>query len=215
MKREHVGAIMVGTISIIIVAGILIAFQPPPIPEFEWAVSENESFLYEVRTYGNTWGGIVSDDLQEKIHQMNGSTIRATITELPSLENVVAADSFAREIIHYPKITCIFENESSISQDVEVYLSEGLSGCTLPIGGWGIIASFFPNVEFSYSPSTEYLSSTLYDEYLYLQYLWHGDYDDSGGWWGDSSLIDGRPLSVLWQYGHQSQTIYIELTMIE
>ncbi len=217
MNKKYAVIILAGVVSIIIVSGMVISLQPQtqPILDFEWAVSDDESFLYDVRAFGEAPGGIISDVIQRQIRQMNGSTIIATIQSLPSLDNIIDASSFSREVIHFQKISCEFENGTFIPMHMETFLSEALSGCTLPIGGWGIITSFFPNVEYGYDPSTDYLSAILYDEYLCLQYIWYGDYDDNGGWWGDSSLVDGRALNALWQYGHQSQTIFIELTTVE
>ncbi|MHA1908538.1 MAG: hypothetical protein ACW98Y_14650 [Candidatus Thorarchaeota archaeon] len=214
MDRRRVGIASIAVVSILIVAGIIIAsplFAPTPFSGFEWGVEVGDTFQFDVRTIGTASGGIYSAG---EIHTLNETTIEVTIDELPSVDGAFDPISFSQDIVLFMKVSCTFANGSSIPYHLDDILCEGISGCILPIGNWAGIATMIPNGEPIYDPSTQQMFSVLYDDYLYLMYWWYGDYDDSGGWWGDSSLDDGRPLNVLWQYTHQSPTIYIELTLV-
>ena len=213
--RRLVGFAGIVIASIIILGGFIFVSPPPhplePIAGFEWGVEVGDTFQFEVLTYGSTWGGNYQN---EEIHTLNGTFIEVTIDELPSLDDIIAPWGFMQDVVLFSKVSSTFVNDSSIVVQLENILSEGISGCTLPIGNWEAIASFYRYNGFTSGTSFEELASILYEDYLFLKYKWYGPYDDSGGWRGNSSLITGIPLNVIWRYTHQYPTIYIELTLI-
>ena len=215
MERRRVGLAGIAVVSIIVLANLFFFTQPghplEPIPGLEWGVEVGDTFQFEVKTYGSTQGGLY---YTEEIHTLNGTFIEVTIDELPSLDNIIAPWDLMQDVVLFSKVSSTFVNDSSIVVLLENILSEGISGCTLPIGNWETIASFYPYSGFKSGTSFEELASILYEDYLFLKYKWYGPYDDGGGWRGNSSLITGIPLNVIWRYTHQYPTIYVELILI-
>ncbi len=215
MKRQYVILLSVVLIAMVAV-GVYIMLAPPedqaePITNLEWGVQIGDSYQYKIRTFGATYGGLYSTT---DILQLNGSIINATITALPSLETITDL-SFPVQVIQFSKMNCTFANGTSLSPLMELIVCEGLSGCTLPIGNWSAIAELYADTALGSGSEPEQYGTYLEDEYLTLYYMWFGDYDDNGGWWGDSLFSSGAPLNALWFYEHQGQTIYIEMNPLD
>ena len=157
----------------------------------EWSVSEGDSFTYQITTF-------------DRYEYLNGSSINATITELPYLFPIVTAYSFAEFIIDVTKIDCTFRNGSSLPEG-RSYFRTRISNCILPTGDWSLIEYLYPNPEPNYYarggvPST-YMSKRD-DDYFALAFV-GVDFDSTHGWYAQISLDSGIPMYIeIWNWSH-------------
>jgi len=215
MKRAYLvvgGALCV---MVLVVVGFAIFNRPVPSFDFEWAVEEGAVFEYEVRAWGDTSAGSISESLEVEILSLDGTTLRVIIVSLPLVSGVFNATTFGLSIVSVPKASCTLTNGTDLEGQLEDIVNSSISGCFLPIGGWSGIDSLYSD-ELPYwgAYGQPYYASKLSGDHLQFGYTWFGPFDDSGGWSGNVTLSDGVPSRVLWHYSHQ-YWLYIEFSLVE
>ncbi|MHA2143655.1 MAG: hypothetical protein ACXADF_15195 [Candidatus Thorarchaeota archaeon] len=208
MRRPDVTALVICVVGVTITGLLLYTFT---IPDFYWGTQVDETLLYEIASYGYQEGGL-GEGVTDEILALNGSRIIVTITNLPNLSRVVDSWSFRNMVIERNKVSCTFENGSSIPLDSRQIIKQALSGCILPVGDWALLDAYYID-EFSYYLADRSYATKLHDDYLSISWKRLG-IDDIEGWSGNVRLTDGIPTHVIWRYTHYD-TIYIELNLIE
>lgn len=216
MKRVNPIVVVLGLICLITV-GVLIALKPIPVAPFDtddlyWAIEVDDTLQYEIRAWGNTWGGSYSNEL---VFSMNDTTIDVTVTQLPSFDNVSDVPTFTSDIIHAIKVACTFSNGTDLPQWADIELTSSISGCILPVGSWPTIDEAYPDYVSSWSPDVEDHGAGLAEDCFMIWYVWFGHVDDGGGWSGNVTLTDGVPNVIVWHYQHQGSRVFMLLTLIE
>ena len=211
LKRQYLVIVSL-LVACFLVVGIFLFYNPQSPASYEWNIEVDDTFDYDVQTWGSTAAGLIDSDEVDLILSLNSTRITITINELPSLEDITNSASFASAIVKSLKISCSFDNDTNLPTEINEYLTTTVSGCILPTGGWATIDNYYPDSTPSFAPGEEAYASKLYEDHFFFEWKWYGNYDDRGGWSGEISLIDGIPTSITWHYYHL-QTIYIELTL--
>jgi hypothetical protein len=213
MKRIYVAAVAVCLTGVIVV-GVVYFLQPTPVDlsHLSWGVAVGHTYQYDILASSySSLGGISS----EQVLPLNGTSIIATVNNLPSLDVVYDAASFASEIIYVSKVSCSFINGTEPDEWANATLSDMVSGCILPIGDWSALDTLFPDDSPGFIPSGEFIATTFDDGIFTIEYGWWGPVDDGGGWSGSVSLSTGVPASIVWTYRHGVDTLLIiQLTIV-
>lgn len=191
--------------------GVLVATRPLPVPDFEWGIQIGDMFRYEVTIHGEyPQMGSISLETFNRILLLEGTTIVANVTQLPTLVGITNSSTFFAVVTSVSKVVCSFDNGSEIDGDLVTKIASAISGCILPIGGWPFVDSIYQDkpLELYY----DLRSSCLYSDHLYFGCA-SMVYDSYEGWSGNVSLSNGAPSNAHWWYRHQYWTIYIELTL--
>ena len=186
----------------------------PVSPDFYWGTQVNETLLYEIRAYGDSYAGNYGVNEIDEILALNQSRVLVTITSLPNLSSVVDSVTFENTVIQKNKVSCTFENGSNLPSFSNGKMARALSGCILPLGDWSLIDSFYIDQSPGWVADQEFIIARLHADYLFIGWEWSGSYDDSGGWYGNVRLTDGIPTQAIWHYYHLG-TIYLELNLID
>ncbi|MFW9800787.1 MAG: hypothetical protein ACFFD9_10145 [Candidatus Thorarchaeota archaeon] len=190
---------------------------------FRWGVEEGAQFTYDVRVVGYKMYGTGNGSYYYEPPPyacFNNSVITVNITFLPGIPVLLTPDIYAEQIINTDKVTVVpssnmIENETE-TEIVERYriLSEPISRCLTPVGGWTILDSFYPN-ELELWISNTYLSRLESNEFVLGHH--HYFYDSGDGWYGNISLETVIPVSAtLWEnkmYGSPWIDYSITLTL--
>jgi len=217
LKRSALLAVAIA-VTFVVGVGVLVAMRPAPIatPDFEWGVHIGDSFRYEIAIHGNyPLAGRLSHQTFEEMLLINGTTIRANVTSLPPLDGITNSSSFFSEVVNVSKVICVFDNGSEIHNDTEAILVPAISGCILPIGGWQYIDSLYQDEIPYFSSSLQLMVSRLYPDHFFFGYILSNNIDSNWGWYGNVSLSNGAPISVMWKNNHQYLTVYLELTLVD
>jgi hypothetical protein len=213
MKRIYAVAVAVCLIGVATI-GVFYFLQPTyvDLSGLSWGVAVGHTYQYDILASGySSLGGISSD----QVLPLNGTSIIATVNNLPSLDAVYDASSFASEIIYVSKVSCSFVNGTKPDEWVNATLSDMVSGCILPIGEWSTLDTLFPDNSPGFTPNGEFITTTFHDSMFTIEYSWWGFVDDGGGWSGSVSLSTGVPVSIVWTYRHGVDTLLsIILTIV-
>jgi hypothetical protein len=106
-------------------------------------VQEGEVIEHEVRAWGSTWGGEVSESLEADILSLSGRTLRVTVLSLPSVSRVFNATTFGRSVVGVPKVSSTLTSGTDLEGELEDIVNSSISGCFLPIGDWSGIDGFY------------------------------------------------------------------------
>jgi hypothetical protein len=214
LKRAYAAPVAIGLICLVAVGAIIVLLPGPlDLDELSWSVEVGDTLRYDIRAWGEAWGGSVPISL---VIPLNDSSIDVTVVDLPTFNLIHNAATFRSEVIFKNKVDCLFTNGTELYEWANTTLSETISGCILPIGDWLTLDALFPDDPPTYGPGGDYLTTRLYDDLFTIKYGWWGNIDDGGSWTGNISLSTGAPSCILWMYYHGPGTpLYIELTLAE
>ncbi len=149
------------------------------------------------------------------ILDLNGTTIEANITSLPSVDEISDADSFLSNIVQTVKVHCNFANGTELASGSNNTISNSVSACLLPIGNWSVLDLLFEDELPGWEPGAEYYASKLNNTHFVFECLSCGSYDDSIKWTSEISLENGVPINITWLYSHGGSTrIYMVLSLV-
>ena len=200
MNRRPV--IVVGSISVLglVMAGLLVPGILFP-SSMRWAMHNGFSMSFIVHVSGFHMDPLDSSTYDETTPQywfLNNTNFVVQISDLPPLESGFTSESFASQILEHLKTSLILPiisaNGTELPSSNYLFLNELVSHSLLPVGGWDMIDSFYPDdPEFPYQCDT-YLSSNTTTSFL----IGHRVYNtDAGfGWNATVDLERGFPLQA-------------------
>ncbi len=213
MKRIYAVAVAVCLIGVVTV-GVIYFLLPTPVDlsDLSWGVAVGHTYQYDILASGYSSLGSISS---EQVLPLNGTSIIATVNNLPSLDAVYNAASFSSEIIHVNKVSCSFANGTEPDEWANATLSDMVSGCILPVVDWSTLDTLFPDDSPGFTPNGDFIVTIFYDDMFTIEYGWWGPVDNGGGWSGSVSLSTGVPVSIVWTYRHGVDTLLlIQLTIV-
>jgi hypothetical protein len=210
MSGDRTRILLLVVVGLVIITGIIVI---PSLP-FSWGVDQGDELVYNVvfvRTIPQSWAHL-PERPYPSINSFNNSQITVTIDHLPLIVLTLNDATFTTIIVSPDKITCTLENGTEV--DDEAF--NLLSNCILPIGGWNLIDSYFPNNTESYQekPFDTYFSE-IGSEFFLFGYRKMISDDTTISWSGYIDMNTGIPVNVTQRFFDLCYTDEIFLTRID
>jgi len=209
MRGDRRKILLFVVVGLVIISGILVI---PSLP-FSWGIEQGDELVYNVVFIRDTGGWYEQPNIPfPSINNFNNTQIIVTITHLPLIVLTLNGATFITLIVNPDKITCTLENGTEV--DDEAF--DLISNCILPIGGWDLIDSYFPNDTQSYQGSfyDTYFSEFGDDFFLFGYRKLIGD-DTFISWSGFVHISTGIPVYVRQTYFDLTYTDEIFITLVD
>ena len=209
MSEDRKKILLVVVVGLVIIGGILVI---PSLP-YSWGIEPGDELVYNVVFMRNTGGWPEQSNLQlPSINNFNNTQIVVTIAHLPLIVLTLNGDTFITIIVNPDKITCKLENGTEVADEA----FNLISNCILPIGGWDLIDSYFPNDTESYQgPFYDTYFSEFGDDFFHFGYRKLIGDDTSISWSGFIHMSTGIPVFVTQRYFDLTYTNEIFFTLVD
>jgi hypothetical protein len=161
-----------------------------------WEIHEGDEFNYDISVRLHDRGcwvdspPVVRDD-------MDGTTIKIQITNLPELPPVINKSYLVNGIIKNIKINCTFQNGTELNSTYFDWFNQYLSMAFLPAGNWTFFDAPFTDSYYRTGgyPSTFY--SKIAEGHFVFGY-WTSTIDSGYGWESHIDMALGIPLQFVY-----------------
>ena len=208
--------------TVISAAVVLVALQYSSTTTLEWNVEQGTTLTYLIQVSGFTSQGDplnITSRGPPPFCDLNNSKVTVEVTWLPEVPPELNGASFSELMIETTKTTLVspvrYMNGTEVIDPPYELLNDLVSQCLLPIGGWSLLDSFYPD-----EPNLEFACNTYISRFEVEGFLVGHRYfniDSGHGWIGTIALETGIPLTAeVWAsqyYGNDWFSYHIVLTL--
>lgn len=196
MREKALAIFIIFTVVLSILVIITYCSFIPNESRFSWGLELQDEFTYEIGVfgvYGSDWNDTSGTIPFEELNQ---TRIFATITYLPSLENLSTSEAFVDNIVSLIKVECRLANGSEMDPDYQTSFEGFISEGILPLGDFDFIDGLFPD---------ECLQSGIsycakqHDDYFRFGHRYFG-VDAGYDLYSNLSLSTGLPFLITYHY---------------